>query len=307
MRKRQRDVSVQIASDVPPELLDKYKRVKAELAAKKAKQQKRWYCDVEDCDGEPHEGFHWCKHPIDSDEHTWECRHARGEQCPPHDFASHVARIWLYMGGRGTGKTRAGAEWIADGAKNAPGSEWAVIAPTKDDVRETCFEGKSGLLRAFDIHRDDPRYNKTALLLRLDNGTLIKSYSAEEPARVHGPNLSGAWCDEIAKWKRAQEMWDSLVFAIRDGDAQTMITTTPKGSKLVREFTAREDGSVAVTRGTTFGNEQNLADAFIAEMKVRYSGTRLEKQELYGEMLEDVPGALWTLEMIETTRAKLID
>jgi phage terminase large subunit-like protein len=210
------------------------------------------------------------------------------------------------MAGRGFGKTRSGAEWVAAQAKQRPGSEWAVVAPTYADIKETCFEGKSGLLRALGMRREDPRYNKTDLLLRLGNGSIVKSFSAEEPARVHGPNLTGAWCDEIAKWK-SRDMWDSLAFAIRDGDAQTVASTTPLAVPLVQDFAGRTDGSVVVTRGSTFTNERNLSPAFIAEMRVRYAGTRRERQELYGELLEDVPGALWSAALIERTRAVLLD
>ena len=218
----------QIEIEATPQEIERFRELLKRRSELKARPElSRWYCDRPDCDGEPHGRWHWCDHPVDSDEHTWECRHARTEQRPPAEFVNHEARIWLYMGGRGTGKTRSGAEWIADKARTQPGSEWAVVAPTNSDVKETCFEGKSGLLRALGLNREDPRYNKTDLLLRLDNGTLIKSYSAEKPERVHGPNLSGVWCDEIAKWK-SRDMWESLVFAIRDGDAQTVATTTPK-------------------------------------------------------------------------------
>lgn len=211
----------------------------------------------------------------------------------------------MLMAGRGFGKSRAGAEWLADKAMHgAPGSEWAVVGRTKEDIRGTCFEGKSGILRALGWRRDDPRYNKTTLLVRLPGGQVIRSFSAAEPSSVHGPNLAGVWLDEIAKWK-SREMWDSLSFAIRDGDAQTVATTTPARVELVREFVNRKDGSVVITRGTTFENERNLSKAFIAEQKVRHEGTRLGRQELYGELLEDVPGALWTPAMIERARATL--
>jgi phage terminase large subunit-like protein len=210
------------------------------------------------------------------------------------------------MAGRGYGKSRAGAEWLIQQTRNQPGTEWGVVARTTADLRATCFEGKGGLLRALGWSRDDPRYNKTDLLLRLDNGAVIHSYSAEEPSSVHGPNLSGVWLDEIAKWK-SREMWDSLSFAIRDGDAQTVATTTPQRTLLVREFVNRTDGSVVITRGSTFENEKNLSSAFIAEQQIRWKGTRLERQELYGELLEDVPGALWKADTIERNKMTLID
>jgi phage terminase large subunit-like protein len=268
--------------------------------------QGRWYCQIENCDGHPHEGMHWCEHPVDSDEHTWECRHARAQQCPPAEFQSGDARYFLFMAGRGAGKTRAAAEWIVDQALNTPASNWAVVAPTLDDVRQTCFEGESGILHALDWIRSDERYDKTQLLVRLPNASIIRSYSAETPRRSRGPNLYGAWLEEIAQW-RSREMWDNLLPAIRRGRAQTVITTTPAAVPLVIEFAGRDDGSVAITRGSTFDNEENLAPATIAELRVRWQGTRRERQELFGELLEDVPGALWSPAVIDAARGTLED
>ena len=265
----------------------------------------KWYCDKPNCDGEPHEGFHWCDHPLEGP-HDWACRHARPAQRPPTEFSAHEARYWLMMAGRGFGKTRAGAEWLAHQARSQPKSHWAVVAPTNDDVRETCFEGESGLLQALGIDRADDRYNKTSLSLRLPNGSTIRSYSAEVPTKGRGPNLYGVWLEEIAQW-RNREMWDNLFPAIRRGEAQAVITTTPAPVPLVREFSDRDDGSVVITRGSTYDNEKNLSPAQIAELKIRWAGTRRERQELFGELLEDVPGALWTATNIETTRAVLID
>ena len=265
----------------------------------------KWYCDKPNCDGEPHEGFHWCEHPI-AGEHDWTCRHARVEQHPPTTFRTGVARNWVVMGGRGYGKTRTGAEWMADQARRNPKSNWVVVARSFDDIQDTCFEGESGLLQALGIARDDDRYNKSRLLLRLDNGTVIRSYSAEVPRKARGPNLWGAWLEEITQWK-TREMWDNLFPAIRRGLAQTVITTTPAPVPLLTEFTSRDDGSVVVTRGSTYDNAKNLSAAQIAELQIRWKGTRRERQELFGELLEDVPGALWTATNIETTRAVLID
>ena len=268
-------------------------------------QRSRWYCDQPGCNGEPHDGFHWCDHPLEGP-HDWTCRHARAAQQPPAAFAAGEARIWIMMAGRGFGKTRAGAEWLANQAVKYPKSNWAVVAATIADIRETCFEGESGLLQALGVARGDDNYNKSRLQLRLPNGSMIYSYSSEVPKRARGPNLSGAWLDEIAQWPY-RAMWDDLFPAIRRGLAQTIITTTPAPVPLVREFTSRQDGSVVVTRGTTFDNAQNLSEAQIAELKIRWAGTRRERQELFGELLEDVPGAMWTASLIESNRVTLID
>jgi len=265
----------------------------------------RWYCGVPDCDGSPHEGSHWCEHPIDG-EHDWTCRHARSQQCPPPTFVSGEARNWLIIAGRGFGKTRAAAEWLADQARRNPGTNWAVVAPTNDDLADTCFEGESGLLQALQIDREDDAYNKSRLLVRLPNGSTIRSYSAEVPRKARGPNLSGVWLEEIAQW-RDRSMWDNLFPAVRRGLAQVVVTTTPAPVPILLEFTNREDGSVVMTGGSTYENAANLSPAALAELQIRWKGTRRERQELFGELLEDVPGALWQAQTIETTRAVLID
>lgn len=276
----------------------------ADLLEESVAPKSRWYCPDPNCDGEPHEGFHWCDHPLDGD-HDWTCRHARADQRPSAEFTSGEARIWLLLAGRGFGKTRSGAEWLADQARRNSKSNWAVIAPTKEDLEDTCFEGESGLLQALNIDREDDRYNKSKTLVRLDNGTVIRSYSAETPRKARGPNLWGAWLEEIAQWK-TREMWDNLFPAIRRGKAQTVITSTPAPVPLILEFDSRKDGSVVTTRGSTYDNAKNLSPEQIAELKIRWQGTRRERQELFGELLEDVPGALWTAKQIESTRAILL-
>lgn len=281
----------------------------------------RWYCNQPGCDGEPHDRWYWCVHPLLCPVHgkagapkgetcptchDWTCRHAREAQRPPAEFVNGKARGLFWMMGRGGGKSRAAAEWTADQAKANPRSYWAVVAPTGDDVRDTCFEGESGLLQALGWDRSDDRYNKTRVRITLDNGAIIRSYSAETPRRVRGPNLWGAWLEEIAQWKY-REMWDNLFPAIRRGLAQYVITSTPAPVPLVREFATRDDGSVIVVRGATFDNAKNLAPHQVEELKRRWAGTRRERQELYGELLEDVAGALWQTRTIETTRGVLLD
>lgn len=265
-----------------------------------------WYCEREECDGKPHD--HWTD------------RHARHSQRPPGKFASGGARVWVVMAGRGWGKTATGAHWLAHQAKLAddqrrpddptPPTEWGLVAPTFRDLRRTCIEGESGLLYAFDELRVHPefRYNRSLLEVTLPNGTKILTFSADTPERVRGPNLSGCWMDEIAQNQgRYLETYRLLSMAIRkQGTAcQFVCTTTPAPVPLVREFTDRTDGSVVITRGSTFENRDNLSEAFIQDMQTRYRGTRFEKQELFGELLEDVPGALWTPSMIERGRLSL--
>ncbi len=262
----------------------------------------RWYCDRTECDGEPHTGWHWCDHPNPhpTGDEYWTCRHARTNQRPP----SGEWRIWLLLAGRGFGKTRTGAEWTAHNAKSYPASNWACVAPTGDDLRQTVFEGDSGLLRALDMRRGDDAYNKTNMTIRLSNGSLIRGLSAERPERTRGPNLMGAWLDEFAIW-RYQETYDDLLPALRRGDARTIITTTPRPTPRIKEFAHREDGSVQITRGTMWDNVANLSKVQLDDLRLRWEGTRQGRQELYGDLLEDDPGALWSRMMIETARCEM--
>ena len=277
--------------------LEAFRQRVAELEHKRAliPRRSKWYCDRPDCDGKPHG--------------DWVEKHARAAQRPPERFRDGVARIWLYMGGRGTGKTRSGSEWLAHNAARSPRTEWAVMAPTFKDLREVCVEGESGLREALHNAGVEHTYNRSNLEITLGNGTLIRAYSAETPERVRGPNLSGAWLDEIAQsTSRYPEAYKNLSMAIRrrDSSAQIMATTTPAMVSLVKEFADRDDGSVVITRGTTFDNRDNLSEAFIAEIEIRFKGTRFERQELYGELLEDVPGALWTPGVLEAGRVTLV-
>lgn len=262
----------------------------------------KWYCTIPNCDGEPHDGFHWCEHPLPhppGDEY-WMCRHARANQHPPEG----IWRIWLLLAGRGFGKSRTGAEWISHKAKSIPLSNWAAVAPTRDDLKATVFEGDSGILHALDMRRGDENYNKTDLVVRLPNGSMIRGLSAERPERTRGPNLTGAWLDELAVWRYPQT-WDDLLPALRRGDAQIVVTTTPRPTPLIKEWVKRNDGSVEITRGSMFDNASNLSKAALAELQMRWEGTRLARQELYGELLEDDPGALWTRDIIESTRCDM--
>ena len=262
----------------------------------------RWYCDRPDCDGEPHDGYHWCNHPLESDSHTSHCRHARAAQRPPDgDWF-----VWLVMSGRGWGKTRAGAEWLAHQARTHPNGQYGVIGRTTEQCRETCIEGESGLLKALGYVITSREYNRTTGEIKLPNETVIYAYSAENPESLRGPNLSGAWCDELAAWHYEETWTEGLMPALRIGRPRVLVTTTPRKTKLVRELVSRDDGSVVMTRGATFDNIMNLSPSAIVELRRRYEGTRLGKQELYGELLEDVPGALWNAANIEANRLELV-
>ena len=140
--------------------------------------------------------------------------------------------------------------------------------------------------------------------IRLTNGSLIKLFSADEPDRLRGPQFHGAWCDELASW-RYSETYDQLQFTLRLGShPRTVITTTPQPTRLIKELSKRTDGSVRLVRGSTFDNAANLAPAALQQLRNRYEGTRLGRQELYAELLEDTPGALWTLSLLDSHRVQ---
>ena len=184
-----------------------------------------------------------------------------------------------------------------------PGSRWAIVAPTFGDGRDTCVEGESGLQAVLNRYGAIRGYNRTQGQIRLRNQSIIQIFSGEEPERLRGPQHHGAWVDELAAFRYLREAWDQLQFGLRLGDhPQVIVSTTPKPRPLIKELLARSDGSVVCTRGSTFDNAKNLAPTALAEFLARYEGTRLGRQELYGEVLEDVEGALWTLASIEACR-----
>jgi phage terminase large subunit-like protein len=231
----------------------------------------------------------------------WTHRIARAEQLPPDgDWVT-----WLYQAGRGAGKTRTAAEELAWRASRTPDTRWAIVAPTFSDARDTCVEGESGILtvlRRYGTLRAKNPWNRSMGEIVLVNGSRIKLFSGDEPERLRGPQFHGAWVDELGAF-RYPAAWDQLQFGLRLGvHPQTIVTTTPRPIPVLRGLLARADGSVVITRGSTFDNRANLAPIALAELLARYDGTRLGRQELYGELLEDVEGALWTLSLIEQHR-----
>lgn len=234
-------------------------------------------------------------------ETDWEwLKHARPSQLPPPgDWF-----VWLIMAGRGFGKTRTGAEWIARQAQITPGGHFAVVARSTQDCREVCIEGPSGLLKVLGLTRDSDDYNRTTGEIRLPNGAVIHSYGAEKPDRLRGPNLSGAWCDELASWRYVETWTEGLIPALRIGKPHVVVTTTPRPAGLIRDLAKRDDGSVFITRGSTFENSANLSATALEELRRRYEGTRLGRQELEGELIDDIEGALWTRAMIEASRVR---
>lgn len=228
-------------------------------------------------------------------EHDWGFW-GRPEQIAPAELWS----TWLILAGRGFGKTRTGAEWIREKKDTSP--LIALVGETVADVRDVMIEGESGILRC--SPKDErPIYTKSLRKLTWPNGAEAHCYSGEDPDQLRGPQHFAAWVDELCKMQYADETWDQLSFTMRKGEhPQTLITTTPRPLKVLREIMA-EIGTI-ITRGSTYDNADNLAPKFIETVKNRYEGTRLGRQELNAEILDDVLGALWTRKMIGLAASK---
>lgn len=213
---------------------------------------------------------------------------------------------WLMLGGRGAGKTRTGSEWIRGIAlgepdfTNAPMRRIALIGETFADARNVMVEGPAGILAVHARH-ERPTWSPSLRKLEWPNGAVAHVFSAEDPDSLRGPQFEAAWADELAKWKHVEETWDMLQFGLRLGaHPRQMVTTTPRPIPLLKRFLA--DPSVAVSRARTSDNAENLAPAFLEAVVGRYAGTRLGRQELDGDIIEDRPDALWTRDMIEPGR-----
>lgn len=226
---------------------------------------------------------------------------ARPDQLPPEGTWT----VWLVLGGRGAGKTRTGAEWVRanvfgrDGAGPAAG-RIALVGETYTDVREVMIEGVSGLL-AIHPRAERPAWSPSRRRLEWPNGAVAQAFSAEDPEGLRGPQFEIAWTDEIAKWRYGEATWDMLQFGLRLGARpRQVVTTTPRPVPLLKRLLAAP--ATAVTRARTSDNAANLAPAFLDHVVGRYLGTRLGRQELDGELVEDRPDALWTRDQLEAVR-----
>ena len=214
--------------------------------------------------------------------------------------------VWLILAGRGFGKTWTGAYDIVNYAMTHPNTISAVLAPTFGDLRRVCFEGVSGINQLIPIecyHNSKASgYNRSTSEIKLWNGSKIVGFSASEPDRLRGSQYHRAWCDELAAW-RYPEAYDQLQFGLRLGkNPQVVITTTPRPTPIIKELMKRAEDDVYVTQGSTFENKENLAQSALKQFVDRYEGTRLGRQELYAEILDDFEGALWNYTMLEDCR-----
>tara|TARA_B110000285_G_scaffold20358_1_gene19733 strand:- start:290 stop:1591 length:1302 start_codon:yes stop_codon:yes gene_type:complete len=212
---------------------------------------------------------------------------------------------WLILAGRGWGKTRTGAENLLSYAVKTPNVICGVVAPTSGDLRRVCFEGPSGLLKIIpkEILLDTgTSYNKSAMEIKLWNGSVIQGFAAIEPDRLRGPQFHRIWADELATW-RYPDAYDQMMFGLRLGqNPKLIITTTPRPTKMITDLIKRKDKDVYITTGTTFDNKKNLAESALQQLREKYEGTTLGRQELYAEVLDIVEGALWNHKMIDKTR-----
>lgn len=238
--------------------------------------------------------------------HDWRFLARERQLAPEGDW-----QTWLILAGRGFGKTRTGAEWTREQIK-AGAKRIHLIAPTASDARDVMVEGESGLLSVCwagdkTVTGDmlgRPSYEPSKRRLTWANGAIATLFSAEEPERLRGPQAEVLWADELASWKYLRDTWDMAMFGLRLGDRpRTCITTTPKPLPLLKEIIA--DPRTVVTRGSTFDNATNLAPTFLKAIKDKYEGTRLGRQELNAEILDDLPGALWTRDAIDGHRVRV--
>ncbi len=215
-------------------------------------------------------------------------------------------KTWVILGGRGAGKTRAGAEWVrtmVEGAKpldRGAAQRVALVGETIDQVREVMVFGESGLIACAPPDRR-PIWEAGRRRLVWPNGAVAQAFSAHDPESLRGPQFDAAWVDELAKWRNGQDTWDMLQFALRLGDnPRQVVTTTPRNVGVLK--TLLTVASTVQTSAPTHANRANLAESFLAEVQARYAGTRLGRQELDGELLEDAEGALWTRTQLDPLR-----
>lgn len=247
-------------------------------------QNEKWrpfYCTNPECDGKAHDDFAW--------------NHARKDQRPPTD---PDWLVWLLLSGRGSGKTRAGTEYVHRAVRKV--SRIALIAPTGADARDVMLEGESGIL-TIAPPGFRPVYEPSKRRLTWPNGAVGTVFSAEEPDRLRGPEHYMAWCDEAAFYPLVQEVWDNMLFGLRLGPRpRVIVTTTPKPRPWLKELI--KDKATRISRASTYDNLENLSPVFAQKVIAKYEGTRLGRQELYAEILDDVEGALWSLHLISGNR-----
>lgn len=237
------------------------------------------------------------KEALASLKYDWDFWSRPNQRAPEGDW-----NTWLVMAGRGFGKTRMGAEWIRSLAHKYPGCRIALVAETAADARDVMIKGDSGLL-SVDPTLSEDDWSPTNRCLSWPNGSKAYTYNGTTPDQLRGPQHHFAWVDELAKFEYMQDAWDQVQFGLRLGrHPQCLVTTTPRPLPLIKKL--RADPDTVVTMGATLDNSANLAKNTIKQLYDRYGNTRLGRQELEGEILDDIPGALWKREDIDDARIK---
>ena len=227
--------------------------------------------------------------------YRWTINARESQLVPPGDWT-----VWLIKTGRGWGKTRTGAETMRIWKEEMPIIHF--IGATAGDARDVMIEGESGILQASPPW-DMPKYEPSKRRVTWSNGAKAIIFSADEPDRLRGPQCYASWCDELAAWRYGEDTWDNMMMGLRLGQHPRVIaTTTPRPTKMIKDLI--KDPTVHITSGTTYENINNLAPAFLNTIIKKYEGTRLGRQELMAEVLDDIEGALWTNKLIEACRVK---
>lgn len=273
-------------ADLDPEAFKRWSPAAQEKALTMLRERSndRWrpfYCPIVTCDGLPHGDWVW--------------NHARADQRPPVDTEWVT---WLLKSGRGSGKTRTGTEITHRMSQKVP--RIGLIGATGADIRDIMLEGESGLLK---VHPpgQKPDYEPSKRRLTWPNGCVATLFSAEEPDRLRGPEHYYVWADEPAHWPLVQQAWDNMTFGLRLGaHPRVVATTTPKPRPWLKELMKEETTRISVA--STYDNLPNLSPVFADKIIKKYEGTRIGRQELHAELLEDVEGALWSWEMLESSR-----
>lgn len=245
---------------------------------------------------------------------------ARPEQLEPAGLWS----IWLYLAGRGSGKTRTGAEWIKERVEKGGARFIALVSQSAADARDVMVEGESGILSVYPDGKK-PKYEPSKRRIVWPNGAQATIYTAEDPDQLRGPNHDTAWADEIAAFRHLEELWSNLMLGLRLGDSKCFISTTPRAIPFIKDLVKRsinldpnkelqtnevfaEDRirDTFITKGSTYDNKENLSKTFMNQIITQYEGTRLGRQELLAEILQDVEGALWNRETLDQNRVEEI-
>lgn len=233
---------------------------------------------------------------LEANHYDWYGVYARpAQQIPPGDW-----QTWIVNAGRGFGKTRTGAEFVRRMVESGQWKRVALVAETAADARDVMIEGESGLM-AISPPWFYPHYEPSKRRVTWPNGAIATTYEARQYDRLRGPQHHGAWVDELAKMRYANETWDMLQFGLRLGQKpRVVVTTTPRAVKLIKTLMA--DASTVVTGGSSYDNRANLAPSFFGKIITKYEGTRLGAQEIHAKILEDAPGALWKRDRLDALR-----